>query len=144
MHSFANTPLSNHFTLNETSNEINSLNNVSSNLIQSPKLRLGLNASIILRRNPGSNANLNNDESSSNLTPSSPVICNSRQDSSNPMNSTPNTANLPSATPSTSTQIVTSNSITSSSAKEYVESLHQNSKTQLIYGKNHVVVQPVF
>jgi hypothetical protein len=28
-------------------------------------------------------------------------------------------------------------------AKEYVESLHQNSKSQLIYGKNHVVVQQV-
>ena len=26
------------------------------------------------------------------------------------------------------------------SAKEYVESLHQNSKSQLIYGKNHVIV----
>ena len=29
------------------------------------------------------------------------------------------------------------------SAKEYVESLHQNSKTQLLYGKNNVIVQPV-
>ncbi|XP_064620066.1 small G protein signaling modulator 2-like isoform X3 [Lineus longissimus] len=28
------------------------------------------------------------------------------------------------------------------SAKEYVESLHQNSKTQLLYGKNNVIVQP--
>jgi hypothetical protein len=27
-----------------------------------------------------------------------------------------------------------------SSAREYVESLHQNSKSQLIYGKNHVIV----
>ena len=30
--------------------------------------------------------------------------------------------------------------LVSNSAKEYVESLHQNSKSQLIYGKNHVVV----
>ncbi len=29
------------------------------------------------------------------------------------------------------------------SAKEYVESLHQNSRTQLLYGKNNVMVQPV-
>jgi hypothetical protein len=29
------------------------------------------------------------------------------------------------------------------SAKEYVESLHQNNKSTLIYGKNNVLVQPV-
>lgn len=29
------------------------------------------------------------------------------------------------------------------SAKEYVESLHQNAKSQLLYGKNNVIVQPV-
>lgn len=29
------------------------------------------------------------------------------------------------------------------SAREYVESLHQNSKTTLLYGKNNVQVQPV-
>jgi hypothetical protein len=29
------------------------------------------------------------------------------------------------------------------SAKDYVESLHQNAKSQLIYGKNNVLVQPV-
>lgn len=29
------------------------------------------------------------------------------------------------------------------SAKEYVESLHQNSKSTLLYGKNNVMVQPV-
>ncbi len=29
------------------------------------------------------------------------------------------------------------------SAKEYVESLHQNSKSTLLYGKNNVLVQPV-
>ena len=29
------------------------------------------------------------------------------------------------------------------SAKEYVESLHQNSKSTLLYGKNNVIVQPV-
>ena len=29
------------------------------------------------------------------------------------------------------------------SAKEYVESLHQNSKNTLLYGKNNVLVQPV-
>lgn len=28
-------------------------------------------------------------------------------------------------------------------AREYVESLHQNAKSQLIYGKNNVLVQPV-
>ena len=28
-------------------------------------------------------------------------------------------------------------------AREYVESLHQNAKSQLIYGKNNVFVQPV-
>ena len=28
-------------------------------------------------------------------------------------------------------------------AKDYVESLHQNAKSQLIYGKNNVLVQPV-
>jgi hypothetical protein len=32
---------------------------------------------------------------------------------------------------------------TVNTAKDYVESLHQNSKSQLIYGKNHVVVQQV-
>lgn len=30
-----------------------------------------------------------------------------------------------------------------SSAREYVESLHQNSRTHLLYGKNNVLVQPV-
>lgn len=29
------------------------------------------------------------------------------------------------------------------SAREYVESLHQNSRTHLLYGKNNVLVQPV-
>ena len=29
------------------------------------------------------------------------------------------------------------------SAREYVESLHQNHRTQLLYGKNNVIVQPV-
>ena len=29
------------------------------------------------------------------------------------------------------------------SAKEYVESLHQNNKSTLLYGKNNVMVQPV-
>ena len=29
------------------------------------------------------------------------------------------------------------------SAKDYVESLHQNSKSTLLYGKNNVLVQPV-
>ncbi len=29
------------------------------------------------------------------------------------------------------------------SAKEYVESLHQNSRSTLLYGKNNVMVQPV-
>ncbi len=29
------------------------------------------------------------------------------------------------------------------SAKEYVESLHQNSKSQLVYGKNNVIVKQV-
>lgn len=29
------------------------------------------------------------------------------------------------------------------SAKDYVESLHQNSKSTLLYGKNNVMVQPV-
>lgn len=28
-------------------------------------------------------------------------------------------------------------------ARDYVESLHQNAKSQLIYGKNNVLVQPV-
>ena len=28
-------------------------------------------------------------------------------------------------------------------AKEYVESLHQNNKSTLLYGKNNVMVQPV-
>lgn len=31
-----------------------------------------------------------------------------------------------------------------SSAREYVESLHQNSRTHLLYGKNNVLVQPVW
>lgn len=35
-------------------------------------------------------------------------------------------------------------SMVANSAKEYVESLHQNSKSQLIYGKNHVIVSQVF
>ena len=30
-----------------------------------------------------------------------------------------------------------------SSAREYVESLHQNSRAALLYGKNNVHVQPV-
>lgn len=34
-------------------------------------------------------------------------------------------------------------SLFANSAKEYVESLHQNSKSQLIYGKNHVIVSQV-
>lgn len=29
------------------------------------------------------------------------------------------------------------------SAREYVESLHQNSRVHLLYGKNNVLVQPV-
>ena len=29
------------------------------------------------------------------------------------------------------------------SVKDYVESLHQNSKSTLLYGKNNVIVQPV-
>ena len=29
------------------------------------------------------------------------------------------------------------------SAREYVESLHQNNRSQLLYGKNNVIVQPV-
>lgn len=31
----------------------------------------------------------------------------------------------------------------SSSAREYVESLHQNSRVTLLFGKNNVLVQPV-
>ncbi|CAF1043202.1 unnamed protein product [Adineta steineri] len=34
-------------------------------------------------------------------------------------------------------------SMATNSAKDYVESLHQNAKSQLIYGKNNVLVQPV-
>ncbi|UJR21141.1 hypothetical protein I4U23_024240 [Adineta vaga] len=34
-------------------------------------------------------------------------------------------------------------SMTTNSAKDYVESLHQNAKSQLIYGKNNVFVQPI-
>lgn len=34
-------------------------------------------------------------------------------------------------------------SVGGSSAKEYVESLHQNSRATLLYGKNNVRVQPV-
>ncbi|CAF1642630.1 unnamed protein product, partial [Adineta ricciae] len=34
-------------------------------------------------------------------------------------------------------------SIATNTGKEYVESLHQNAKSQLIYGKNNVLVQPV-
>jgi hypothetical protein len=33
--------------------------------------------------------------------------------------------------------------LTSSCAKEYVESLHQNSRATLLYGKNNVLVLPV-
>ena len=29
------------------------------------------------------------------------------------------------------------------SARDYVESLHQNNRTTLVYGKNNVIVQPV-
>jgi hypothetical protein len=39
--------------------------------------------------------------------------------------------------------MATSTSNTSYNAKEYVESLHQNMKTQLIYGKNHISVNKV-
>ena len=50
-------------------------------------------------------------------------------------------------TASNSSTITSSNSASQScmthpsSAREYVESLHQNSKSQLIYGKNHVIVR---
>lgn len=53
---------------------------------------------------------------------------------------------LPPLTPSflaNSTPPPTTVSLTANSAKEYVESLHQNSKSQLIYGKNHVIVSQV-
>jgi hypothetical protein len=33
--------------------------------------------------------------------------------------------------------------ISTNPARDYVESLHQNAKSQLIYGKNNVLVQPV-
>ena len=54
--------------------------------------------------------------------------------------------NLPPLTPSylaNSTPPPPPVSMFANSAKEYVESLHQNSKSQLIYGKNHVVVSQV-
>jgi len=33
--------------------------------------------------------------------------------------------------------------VSTNPGKDYVESLHQNAKSQLIYGKNNVLVQPV-
>jgi hypothetical protein len=90
---------------------------------QSPKHRFGYNASsVLVKRNASTSINVSIDDcgsgsSFSRFTPlSSPTIQNpSSQSAGTQMN-------------------------TSYHAKEYVESLHQNSKSQIIYGKNYVIV----
>ena len=123
---------------------INSNNNSSFNTsngnvfhypLQSPKPKLSLNASIILKRNASTNNNstISIDDS----TNGSPILFTSNN---NNILKTP-------LTPSSFNSNVSNQSSPSISinynAKEYVESLHQNSKSQLIYGKNYVIVYPV-
>ena len=89
---------------------------------------------------PGSSASSPNPVSPGNQTSSFPVWQPSSPNPSlspqpqtpsySPKNFYPQTSNSPSATGVT----------VMNTAKEYVESLHQNSKSQIIYGKNHVIV----
>lgn len=117
-----------------------------------PKFKLGLNASIAKRKasistvledisntsfGSGTNGPVSDGNSlktTSNLAnTTSNHIYKESQNNLGPLPLSPINA-IPSPTLSTSPN---------NSAKEYVESLHQNSKSQLIYGKNYVIVNQV-
>ncbi len=121
------------------------------------KKKLGLNTSIYSKRKVSvsgafedKNANLNcsNKNNSTNSLPKNQSIINTKENSSK--NKTFSNKNLPviiqqtNFTNNTAASVGSNNQSllnSSSSAREYVESLHQNSKSQLIYGKNHVIVR---
>lgn len=133
---------SNNSSLSVTNNSSSISNNSSSFHCQTPKQKLGLNASIILKRNATTNSSHNNNlsiEEANNSSLTSPISCNTSTNNNNGLKS-PLTPTSYNSNPSPTGSV---NSNNSSNAKEYVESLHQNSKSQLIYGKNHVIVYPV-
>jgi hypothetical protein len=96
------------------------------------KLRLGLNASLIVKRKASAHHldDITNTAGDHSLT--SPAAHNKLATSPNYIHPSSPSAREP-VTPSSCF----------SSPKEYVESLHQNSRSQIIYGKNHVVVNQV-
>lgn len=114
--------------LNNSSN-LASIKNDSFGSYYKSKLKLGLNSSIISKRKASvsvlediSNTNAQNEYSNSKLLTPHDTI---------------QSSNSPSPLQSTSPSYYSAHT---NSAKEYVESLHQNSKSQIIYGKNHVLV----
>jgi hypothetical protein len=99
----------------------------------SPKPKLGLNGSVIAKRKASLNvlddlSNLKDDEFNQRDRP----ISSKTHGRANKLREQSSLV-LPSP-------CVSQNTFNFSSAKEYVESLHQNSRSQLIYGKNHVRV----
>jgi hypothetical protein len=107
--------------------------NLNSSFKISPKPKLGLNGSVIAKRKASLNvlddlSNLKDDE----LNQRDRNVSSKTHNRTNKVREQSSFA-LPSP-------CVNQNTFNFSSAKEYVESLHQNSRSQLIYGKNHVRV----
>lgn len=141
MHSSYNPNSSNFYynfnhNLHGTSQVVSSVqaNGSVTGVVNSPKIKPGLNASIMAKRKASMNALEDISNQSGQLgtihskcpTPQTPDFS-KRREVSTPFPSSP------SSPMNTATN----------SAKEYVESLHQNSKSQLLYGKNNVVVHLV-
>lgn len=146
-------------------------NSATQNTTLASKIKLGLNASLLAKRKASISAledisNINNSHdshktSSHQTPPSSTSNKNFYKENSitTPMTCstlTPVTSVSPIITPNNISVLNSSFSSAAgpmspgianmpnvNSAKEYVESLHQNSKSQLIYGKNHVIVSQV-
>lgn len=131
--------------------------NLSFSALMSIKKKLGLNTSIYSKRKVSvsgafedNNTNLNssNKNNAINSLPKNQSIINSKENASKSKifsNKTlPVIVQQTNFTNNTATSVGSNNQSllnSSSSAREYVESLHQNSKSQLIYGKNHVIVR---
>jgi hypothetical protein len=135
-----NTSLSTHNSSLSITNNSSISNSSSIFYFQTPKTKLGLNASAILKRNAVKNLNnlsIEEPSTSNNNSINSPFTFNSSKNNCSKSPMTPLSNNISNSSPPGSVNNINAN------AKEYVESLHQNSKSQLIYGKNYVIVYPV-
>ena len=132
-----------HAGLTVNTNSSNNLNaSMSSSASQSstsPKTRLGLNATYINKKIASANSSQALEDISNNATLLNSISEGPGKISAiSPMSPVPNGGGL-----NSSSSAVKENIGFYSSPKEYVESLHQNSRSQIIYGKNHVTVNQV-